>query len=291
MRQRKDTLLIVEDDHNLAEMLGAYFSERGYAVLETAWGEQSIDLATGEQPDLVILDIRLPDIDGFEVCHRLRVGHTTRHIPVIFLTERRDRMDKLYGLELGVVDYITKPFDLEELQLRVRNTLDRAIAAKTEHPVTGLPESHTTDKQLVDLLESGCANWGVLLVTLRGLWAFRELYGFVASDDVLRVFTLSLSNAAMEINGADTFCGHLDDDTFVCILRVENIDRVYKRIVDRMGHSLEFFYPADNRGGKARTADRLGIAASYLRVSDGPFDSVDDLKARLLASRQDVRAS
>ena len=288
MRQREEILLIVEDDRNLAEMLSAFFSGQGYAVLETAWGERSIELATGEQPDLIILDIRLPDIDGFEVCYRLREGHTTRHIPVIFLTERRERMDKLYGLELGVVDYITKPFDLEELQLRVRNTLDRAAAAQTDHPVTGLPESHTTDERLADLLDSGRTGWGVLLITLRGLSAFRELYGFVASDDVLRVFTLSLSSAAMEINGADTFCGHLDDDTFVCILQGENINRVYNRIVERMGRSLEFFYPADNRGGNAQTVDRLGIAASYLQDSDGPFTSADDLKAQLLASRQDV---
>ncbi|RMF35375.1 MAG: DNA-binding response regulator, partial [Chloroflexi bacterium] len=114
-------ILVVEDDVDTAEMLTAYFEAQGYEVLSAAWGEDALRMTQEVVPDLVVLDIRLPDIDGYEVCRRLRSHRRTEHIPIIFLTERRERIDRLTGLELGAVDYITKPFDIQELRLRVRN--------------------------------------------------------------------------------------------------------------------------------------------------------------------------
>jgi DNA-binding response OmpR family regulator len=98
-------LLIVEDDPDLAEMLSAFFHVQGYDVSSAAWGEDAVRLAQDRPPDLAILDIRLPDIDGYEICRRLRAQRRTQDVPVIFLTEKRDRVDKLTGLQLGVVDY------------------------------------------------------------------------------------------------------------------------------------------------------------------------------------------
>ena len=136
----KSHILIVEDDLDLAEMLNAYFRVQGYEVETAAWGEDAVRMTKDKPPDLVVLDIRLPDIDGYEVCRRIRAQRRTQSVPVIFLTEKRDRVDKLSGLELGVVDYITKPFDIQELRLRVRNALQRASQASLVNPVTNLPD-------------------------------------------------------------------------------------------------------------------------------------------------------
>ncbi|RPI93720.1 MAG: DNA-binding response regulator, partial [Chloroflexi bacterium] len=136
----KSHILIVEDDLDLSEMLNAYFRVQGYEVQTAAWGEDAVRLTLENPPDLVVLDIRLPDIDGYEVCRRIRTQRRTQTVPVIFLTEKRDRVDKLSGLELGVVDYITKPFDIQELRLRVRNAISRAIRPNVSNPVTDLPE-------------------------------------------------------------------------------------------------------------------------------------------------------
>ncbi|MGH2525092.1 MAG: response regulator transcription factor, partial [Anaerolineales bacterium] len=122
----KQTLLVVEDDPNLAEMLTNYFNIQGYRVLTFDWGEDAVRTCQLDPPQLALLDVRLPDIDGYEVARRLRTHRRTQTIPLIFLTERNARSDRLRGLELGAVDYITKPFDLKELQLRVRNALHRA---------------------------------------------------------------------------------------------------------------------------------------------------------------------
>jgi len=121
----KKRLLIVEDDADTVEMLSLFFEEEGYQILSTAWGQDVLKLCQELLPDLILLDIRLPDIDGFEVCWRLHDYFQTSHIPVICLTEKREQVDKIKGLEAGATDYITKPFNLHELKLRVRNALRR----------------------------------------------------------------------------------------------------------------------------------------------------------------------
>ncbi len=107
--------------------------------------------AVRRRPDLTILDIRLPDIDGYEVARRLRSNRRTEDIPIIFLTEKRNRVDRLQGLEIGADDYITKPFDIQELRLRVRNALRRSSHGALNNPVTNLPEGGLVDERLREL--------------------------------------------------------------------------------------------------------------------------------------------
>ena len=118
MGEENGTLLIIEDDLDIAGMLNDYFRVQGYDVITANWGEDGIRSCEQNQPDIIILDIRLPDIDGFEVARRLRDDRKTKEIPIIFLTEKRQREDRLTGLKLGADDYITKPFDVQELRLR-----------------------------------------------------------------------------------------------------------------------------------------------------------------------------
>ena len=142
-------MMVVEDDRDTAEMLAAYFEAQGYAVTPVAWGADAVRQAQeGAAPDLILLDIRLPDMDGFEVCKRLRSHRRTQYVPIIFLTEKRERGDRLSGLELGAVDYITKPFDVQDLRLRVRNILRRSKYQTLVHPVTGLPNQELVDERL-----------------------------------------------------------------------------------------------------------------------------------------------
>jgi len=122
----KARLLIVEDDFDISNMLRIYFSGQEYDVDIAPRGSDALEKTRQQLPHLIVLDIMLPDIDGYEVCRRLRTQPRTRHIPVIFLTQKDERSDKLQGLELGADDYITKPFDIEELKLRVQNAIARA---------------------------------------------------------------------------------------------------------------------------------------------------------------------
>ncbi len=118
------TILIVEDEHAVARGIEYALQQEGYTVLLARSGEEGLELAIGQVPDLVILDVRLPGIDGFEVLRRLRAAGS--RAPVLMLTARDDEVDKVIGLELGADDYVTKPFGLRELLSRVKALLRRA---------------------------------------------------------------------------------------------------------------------------------------------------------------------
>ena len=285
----KAQILIVEDDLDLAEMLNAYFRVQGYEVQTAAWGEEAVRKAWDSTPDLVVLDIRLPDIDGYEVCRRLRTDRRTQNMPIIFLTEKRDRVDKLSGLELGVVDYITKPFDIQELRLRVRNVLQRATLPLLTNPVTNLPEGAIVDEKLGQMIVSE-DKWAALLVTIRGLETFRELYGFVASDDVLRAVSLMMNNAVREVGNETDFVGHLAAHDFVIITDTDHISPIRARIEMRLRQSMEYFYPLKDRE-KARQAmqeNRLKLEIGQVLHADGPFADLDALKTAIHRSRQEA---
>jgi CheY-like chemotaxis protein len=284
-RSEPPQLLIVEDDVDLADMLGAFFDAQGYTVASTGWGMQALEMATEQPPDLIVLDIGLPDLDGFEVSRRLRERHVTRHVPIIFLTEYRTRPERLQGLALGVTDYMTKPFDVQELRLRVRNALDRAARLQTANPITGLPEREQVLQVLHSLGGVPPGSRELLVVSLRGLAAFRESYGFVASDDVLRVISLTLAGASDEICGEDGFCGHLDDDLFVLVAPARLAAALSDRIAERLHGTLDLFYPASDRGPYAHSVERLAL--SIARAGAPPAaDDAGEVKRALLAAPQ-----
>lgn len=277
----KSHILIVEDDLDLSDMVSSYFRVQNYDVVTAAWGEEALKIASENDLDLIMLDIRLPDIDGFELCRRLRNKRRTQDTPIIFLTEKRDRVDKLQGLELGVVDYITKPFDIQELRLRVRNAINRSQAPVTNNPVTDLPEGELVDEKLGILLDS--SNWAVLQVSIKNLSTFRERYGFVAADDVLRAVTLMIRNAVREYGEENDFIGHLAQETFVIITNPDAMEDMQDRIERRIAQSREYFFPLRDRmrSKEAMTEDSLQIESGAIEDADGSFEDLAALKAAL----------
>ena len=123
---KNNRLLLIEDDHDVAEMLIMYFSSHKYEVLHADTGVEGIEIARSKFPALILLDVMLPFMDGYDVCIRLRQTPMTKFIPILFLTQRDERAAKVKGLELGADDYITKPFDVDELRLRVQGSIRRA---------------------------------------------------------------------------------------------------------------------------------------------------------------------
>ena len=221
MAESKSKILIVEDDLDIAEMLNAYFRVQGYEVFTVNWGEDGVRAAQTVLPDLMILDIRLPDIDGYEVARRVRSDRRTNEIPIIFLTEKRERIDRLQGFEVGADDYITKPFDVQELRLRVRNALKRVSQESLTNPVSGLPEGALVEERLSDVIHK--SGWGLLHICINHLDAFRESYGFVASDDVLRAISLMIQNTLKEGGTAEDFLGHISPTDFVVVVPPSNL--------------------------------------------------------------------
>lgn len=283
MVEKKPVILIVEDDLDVAEMLEAYFRVQDYDVYVANYGEDGVESSLTYRPDLVILDIRLPDIDGFVVAKRLRENRRTSNIPIIFLTEKRSRSDRLQGLGLGADDYITKPFDIQELRLRVRNALQRSTFGSISNPVTGLPEGAFVDERLNECLEND--GWAILLISLENLDAFREDYGFVASDDVIRAVSLMLRTATKKASGSGDFIGHLNPSTFVVITNPEVVANLKEHARLRLEQSLDYFYPLRDRDTLDNKKNRLSVRMAELIPDQGPYENIDQLKMLLLRTR------
>ncbi len=281
MSEAKPKILIVEDDLDVADMLNAYFNVQGYDVRTANWGEDAVRVSQDEAPDLVILDIRLPDIDGFEVARRLRHNRKTQEIPIIFLTEKRARSDRLQGLELGADDYITKPFDVQELRLRVRNALRRSAQGSVTNPVTNLPEGALVDERLSECVEKD--NWALMLISLINLDHFRDLYGFVASDDVLRAVSLMINNVVRDLGSPNDFIGQYNANDFLLVTAQAPMPVLSERIQSRLEQSLDYFYPLKDRGRKD-IKHYLGVKIGLLDSSQGPYKNLAGLKERLARS-------
>lgn len=278
--EKKETLLIVEDDLDIADMLNAYFRVQGYEVITVNWGEDGVSTCQNTPPDLVILDIRLPDIDGFEVARQLRSNRRTQSIPIIFLTEKRDRVDRLTGLELRAEDYITKPFDITELRLRVRNALRRAQQGSLTNPVTGMPDGSLVDEHLMQFLQS--PDRALLLVSLANLDHFREVYGFVASDDLLRAVSLMMQDTVRELCAPDDFLGHMDTSTFLIYTRPANLTALKERIRIKLQQSFEYFYSTrDREGGTFEGEKGLSVQLHELTRKSQVFRDLAELKETL----------
>jgi PleD family two-component response regulator len=274
-------ILIVEDDLDLAEMLDAYFRVQHYEVASAAWGRDALRMAAEQPFQLVILDIRLPDISGYDVCRQLRTQRRTQDVPIIFLTEKRDRVDKLQGLELGVVDYITKPFDIQELLLRVRNAINRAGQLADINPITELPQVTALDKRLKGLVH-GNQPWALLLVALGGLGDLRELYGFVAADEMLRAVTLMVRGAVREFGSEDDFVGHLGDEQFVVLTTADKVGTLRDRLETRIRQSLVNFY--NFADAESARADFLTVQTGVIDHDMDDFNDVDAIKRALSAT-------
>jgi PleD family two-component response regulator len=241
----KGRILVVEDDFDISNLLRIYFDSQGYEVAVTPKGNDALELCRRNLPNVIVLDIQLPDIDGYEVCRRLRGNLRTSHIPILFLTQRDERSDKIAGLELGADDYITKPFDIEELKLRVQNAIKRAQWENLTSPTTGLPSGKLIEEQLRMLMRR--KDWAVLYVGVNHIEGFNEAYGFVAGDDVFRFAAMVLSDGVDEHGTPNDFIGHVSADDFLIISDEEHAQSIKDYVTERFKNEVGTFYSFRDR--------------------------------------------
>ena len=281
----KERILVVEDDVDIANMLKIYFGAQGYEALTAGRGRDALEICRRQLPNVVVLDIRLPDIDGYEVCRQLRSTLRTSHIPILFLTQKDDRSDKIAGLALGADDYITKPFDIEELRLRLQNALRRATYESLTSPVTGLPSSRLIEDQLKRLLRS--ANWSVVYIGINDFVPFTEVYGFVAGDDVLRFVSMILSEVVNELGTPDDFIGHVGGDDFLVITHGGRQEQLNQEIHRRFAEGIASFYSFQDRergalliedgAGGSRQSPLMTLATGVITDRTVPFSDIREI--------------
>ncbi|MCA9914803.1 MAG: diguanylate cyclase, partial [Anaerolineae bacterium] len=170
--------------------------------------------------------------------------------------------------------------------LRVRNAINRAQMPAPANPVTDLPEGELVDEKLTALLSK--SDWTILQLSIESLSTFRERYGFVAADDVLRAVTLMVRNAVREFGDADHFVGHLSTETYLIITNPDSLDDIKDRIERRIAQSREYFYPLRDRdrAKQAMQENHLRVVSAVVAHSDGPFADIEALKTKLQSARE-----
>lgn len=255
INQSNASILIIDDDQEIGEMLNSYFEVQGYQVSTINWGEDGLKSCMEKTPDIVLLDIRLPDLDGYEIVKRLKNNRRTQAVPIIFLTEKRQREDRLRGLSMEVEDYITKPFDIQELRLRVRNVLMRTRRSSLTNAITSLPEKQLLIETIEEHLQIG--RFGIILISLQQLDSYRDLYGFVAANEILRNIVMILKDTFSK-DEKPPYLSQWGNSNFVLLTDADQTDVYEKIIYQNLIPRLEKIYPLkDNLAG--RMDQQLGL--------------------------------
>ena len=271
--EERPRILFIDDDVTLVDMLRAYLENYGFELLAAHTGTDGIHKAQTEMPDLILLDINLPDMSGYDVAQRLHHHPRTQLIPIIFLTEIRDKPSRLHGLRLGADDYITKPFDLHELRLRIRNTLSAGKRVHQYFP-TELPSPGLMAQAVEERIQADAA-WALLGIFLRNFDRFRMEYGSLAANDTLQALGKLLQYVVRNQAYSEDVVGHLSAQDFVILTEPERLKTYRKAVEETLVPKLSFFYPWEDWANLPEN-QRLSIRMAELTEKDGVFASAEE---------------
>ncbi len=262
-----ERVLVADDDPDILTVVKINLELDGFEVDTAVDGEDAIQKATSTPPNVIVLDIMMPRMDGLTALHRLRSQASTANIPIILLTARGLPEDRVRGLELGADDYITKPFDITELAARVRAVLRRTQAARDLSPLTGLPGNFRITAEVEDCIRDGSA-FALVHGDLDNFKAFNDHYGFMRGDEVIRFCASSFLEAAESLGMEGTFVGHIGGDDFVAVIPPEMAEAFAKEVIERFDDGiLDLYDTADALRGYIEVIDRRGERYAFPVVS------------------------
>lgn len=261
-----ETVLIADDDADIVRFVQVNLKAEGYGVLTASNGEEALGLVIEHRPDLVLLDVMMPKIDGYEVCRRLRGDSRTSHISIIMLTAKALSADKVVGLTAGADDYIIKPFDPMELVARVKTTLRRSREMRAISPLTGLPGNVQIAEEIRRRAISG-QHIAVCHADLDNFKAYNDHYGFLRGDEAIR-YTAEVLRSTCERITTDGYLGHIGGDDFIAVARPEEAEPAAKAALAAFDRDVRRLYDqADAERGYIEVEDRRGSPVRFPLLS------------------------
>jgi len=258
-----EKILVVDDDPDIAKFIQVTLEKAGYDVAVVHDGRDALEAVDVRRPDLVLLDIMLPTIDGFQVASELRRRATLTGTAIIVVTARGFTEDRLRGLALGVDDYIVKPFEPEILLARVRAALRRLSEMRSLSPLTGLPGTVLIEQEIREHLRCGDA-FALLYVDLDHFKALNDTKGWDAGNRVILATASIVEAAVARFGGPDGFVGHIGGDDFVALVPPEVAEEAARWICERFDEDVRRFYSSEElEPGAVQTTDRRGEPIRY----------------------------
>jgi diguanylate cyclase (GGDEF)-like protein len=258
-----ETVLVVDDDPDVARFVEVNLRSAGYEVTVASNGEEGLERAIELRPDLVLLDVMMPKLDGFEVAQRLRRDPRTSSSSIIMLTAKALSSDKVLGLSSGADDYIIKPFDPVELLARVKGTLRRAREMRALSPLTGLPGNIRVQEEIRRRVTEE-QPFALLYADLDHFKAYNDNYGFVRGDRAIQALARLVTETVHEVAGPAGFVGHVGGDDFVVLVDPDQAELVAKTLCERFDEQARALYDAaDAERGSIEVRDRQGNLKSF----------------------------
>jgi two-component system alkaline phosphatase synthesis response regulator PhoP len=218
---RKKRILIIEDDSDYIRLLEIVLSSPDYGFIGAKNGEEGLEHVK-DMPDLVILDVMLPGMDGFKVCERIKENTLTKDIPVIMLTAKGELEDRLNGLKHGADDYLPKPFRIDDLRSRVKSLIMRT---RERNPITNLPGKEIT----LSAIQSAGKNNSVIVITFTNMGTCKKNLAKKEYHECIRLAAQTISHELSKANDTG-FIGHVGDNIFLVICRKEKVEYIIKQL-------------------------------------------------------------
>ena len=255
-------IMVIDDDKNLRKIIATNLELAGYDVVAAANGVAALELLQNYCPDLVLLDVMMPQMDGYEVCKRIRAMPSCSQVPVIMLTAKGETDDKVRGLEAGADDYITKPFGPPELLARVKAKIRRVAIDSSLQPLTRLPGNISIEDEIKRRIASGKL-FAALYIDLDNFKAFNDVYGFTHGDEAIKLLAACVLEAARR-HGSDNFVGHIGGDDLIAITTPDHSETIADDIIKNFDARIGALYnERDLKQGYIETRDRRGALNRY----------------------------
>ncbi len=257
IRGPQQRILIADDDEAICKVLSILLVDIGYDVESVNDGSALIERAQLMMPDLLLIDVMMPGMDGYEALRQLRNDTRTAHIPAIMITARAEPTDLVYGFDSGADDYVTKPFNTSELLARVRSQIRRAARRPVRSPLTGLAGNILITEELRFRLRRE-EHFALLYADLNNFKVFNDIYGFARGDRVIRLAAEVIVASVGQGNERD-FVGHIGGDDFAIITVPARIEPICQRVLADFGQQVRDLYDAEDLArGHIEGYDRQG---------------------------------
>ena len=273
-------VLVVDDEPTIRHVLKLQLESAGFEVETEENGAAGLARAGTMMPDLILLDVMMPEMDGFDVCRAIRASQRTLHIPVIMLTAKTDSSDKVSGLEAGANDYLEKPFAYLELVARVRGVLAWSRAQRDASPLTGLPGNMSIEAVTLRRMASG-QPYAFMYMDIDQFKAYNDRYGYGCGDDAIRLLADLLVATTENVGTREDFVGHIGGDDFVLVCDYEHGVAVSEELIRRFDAAVPALYSAEdrergyveyiNRQGAQERARLMSVTVALVTSEDGEF--------------------
>jgi DNA-binding response OmpR family regulator len=275
-------IVVAEDDDAIAHMVNMALGDAGFLCLRARDGDEALRLVRAHDPDLLVLDVMMPRVDGYEVARRLKADVMWSRTPILMLTALAGVDNQVEGLEAGADAYMTKPFDLREFAAQVKALIRAARRERDRNPTTDLPGSRAIDAELEEVLKRGPAS--VLHIDLYAFDAYADAVGFARAEETVRALAKLILDEARAVTSGGAFVGHIGGSDFIAVVAPAQAETLAGAIVAGFDAQRAKVAPGDE--GKP-----LAVVIAVASTEGLGAGGIDELGRRLGKSMKAAKAA